>query len=216
MPIRAGDPIERAQIVLNDNAPAYVRWPKDEMLKWLNDGAAEIVLNRPAAGAITEVVQLAAGTLQTLPAGGIELLDVTRNFTDATTAGRSITPTKRALLDDLAPDWHTLTKKNAVKHFTFDELTPDRFYSYPPVLAGTRAEIVYSRAPDIVGDIDELLNLDRAYMGPLVSYIVFRASSKDSEYADAQLALAHQQLFMQSIAGQNQTTAAASPNARAA
>lgn len=216
MPIRAGDPIERAQIVLNDNDPAFVRWPKDEMLKWLNDGAAEIVINRPAAGAVTQVVQLAAGTLQIIPDGGIVLIDVTRNFSDASTPGRSVTRTDRRLLDEISPDWHTANKVDAVKHFTFDELTPDRFYVYPPVVAGARAEIVFSRAPALVSDIEDLLNLDRAYMGPLVSYIVFRAASKDSEYADAALAIAHQQLFMQSITGQNQTTAAASPNARAA
>ena len=49
-------------------------------------------------------------------------------------------------------------------------------------------------------------------MGPLVSYILYRALAKDSEYANGALAAAHFQAFNEALGANNQMTAAASPN----
>lgn len=207
MPIRAGDVITRAQIVLNDNSPPYVRWEKPEMFGWLNDAACEVVIRRPAARAVTAALALAAGTLQSLPDGGLELLDVVRNV-----GGRAIRRTDRQLIDDSAPDWHSMKQASAVRHFTFDERAPKTFYVYPPAKAGVQIEALYSEAPPVVTDEDDQLDLDRAYIGPLVSYILYRALAKDSEYANGALAAAHFQAFTEALGTNNQVTAAASPN----
>lgn len=207
MPIRAGDVITRAQLVLNDNDPPYVRWEQPEMFGWLNDAACEVVIRRPAARAVTASLALVAGTLQTLPDGGLELLDVVRNV-----GGRSIRRTDRQLLDDSAPDWHSMKQSSTVRQFTFDERTPTVFYVYPPAKVGAQIEALYSAAPPAVAEEDDELDLDRAYMGPLVSYILYRALAKDSEYANGALAAAHFQAFNEALGANNQMTAAASPN----
>ena len=207
MPIRAGDVITRAQLVLNDNDPAYVRWGKPEMFGWLNDAACEVVIRRPAARAVTGTINLVAGTKQAIPAGGLELLDVVRNV-----SGRSIRRTDRQLLDDSAPDWHSMKQSSTVRQFTFDERTPTVFYVYPPAKVGAQIEALYSAAPPAVAEEDDELDLDRAYMGPLVSYILYRALAKDSEYANGALAAAHFQAFNEALGANNQMTAAASPN----
>ena len=207
MPIRAGDVITRAQLVLNDNDPAYVRWEKPEMFGWLNDAACEVVIRRPAARAVTGTINLVAGTKQAIPAGGLELLDVVRNV-----SGRSIRRTDRQLLDDSAPDWHSMKQSSTVRQFTFDERTPTVFYVYPPAKVGAQIEALYSAAPPAVAEEDDELDLDRAYMGPLVSYILYRALAKDSEYANGALAAAHFQAFNEALGANNQMTAAASPN----
>lgn len=207
MPIRAGDVITRAQLVLNDNDPPYVRWEQPEMFGWLNDAACEVVIRRPAARAVTGLVTLVAGTLQSLPDGGLQLLDVVRNA-----GGRSVRRTDRQLLDDSAPDWHSMKQSSTVRQFTFDERTPTVFYVYPPAKVGAQIEALYSAAPPAVAEEDDELDLDRAYMGPLVSYILYRALAKDSEYANGALAAAHFQAFNEALGANNQMTAAASPN----
>ena len=205
MAIRAGDVLQRASIILNDED--FVRWTKDELFAWLNDAACEVVIRRPAARAVTVAITLVAGALQQLPTGGIELLDVVRNV-----GGRSVRRTDRQLLDDAAPDWPTMKQASAIKHYTFDERTPTVFYVYPPAKAGVTVEALYSEAPPAVAADDDLLELDRAYMGPLVSYLLYRALAKDSEFANGTLAAAHFQAFNEALGANNQMTAAASPN----
>lgn len=207
MAIRAGDVISRAQLVLNDSEPPYVRWKQPEMFAWLNDAACEIVIRRPAARAVTGEITLVGGTLQSLPPGGLELLDVPRNV-----GGRSIRRTDRQVLDDTLPDWHELKQAAVVKHYTFDERTPTIFYVYPPARPGVKVQALYSEAPPTVTAEDDTLELDRAYMGPLVSYILYRALAKDSEFADGNVAAAHFQAFNEALGANNEVTAAASPN----
>ena len=208
MPIRAGDVITRAQLVLNDNDPPYVRWEQPEMFGWLNDAACEVVIRRPAARAVTGTISLVAGTKQAIPTGGLELLDVVRNV-----GGRSVRRTDRQLLDDSAPDWHSMKPSSTVRQYTFDERTPTIFYVYPPAKAGVQIEALYSEAPPAVAAEDDELDLDRAYIGPLVSYILYRALAKDSEFANGALAAAHFQAFTEALGTNNQITTAVSPNA---
>lgn len=206
MPIRAGDVLKRASLVLNDED--FVRWEKAELFDWLNDAASEIVIRRPAARAVTGLLTLTAGSYQRLPQGGIELLDVISNE-----GGRSIRRTDRQLLDDAKPDWQQMRQASIIKHYTFDERTPDSFYVYPPAKAGTKLVALYSEAPPAVAAENDMVDLDRAYMGPLVSYILYRALAKDSEFANGQVAAAHLQAFMEAISVNNEVTTAVSPNA---
>lgn len=207
MPILASDVITRAAIVLNDNDPPQIRWPMAEMLAWLNDAAAEVVLRRPAARAVTGSITLVEGALQKLPEGCIELLDIPRNV-----GGRPVRRTDRQLLDDVDPNWIIMKPAGAIKHYTFDERAPTTFYVYPPAKAGVEVQALYSEAPPLVTAPDQQLELDRAYIGPLVSYILYRAMAKDSEYGNGQLAAAHFSAFQEAISVQNETSGAVSPN----
>lgn len=205
MATRAGDILQRAAIILNDEE--FVRWTKPELFAWLNDAACEVVLRRPAAGAVTAEIELAAGSLQSLPAGGIELLDVVRNV-----GGKPVRRTDRQLLDDSMPSWQQMKPVSAIKHYTFDERTPKVFYVYPPARAGVKVEALYSAAPPAVAADDDMLQLDRAYIGPLVSYILYRALAKDAETSNGQLAAAHFQAFAEALGSNNEVTTAVSPN----
>ncbi len=208
MPIRVGDILTRASITLNDEE--FVRWTKPELYGWVNDGACEIVLRRPAARPVTDVITLEAGTFQRTPDGTLNLLDVIRNV-----GGRPVRRIDRQLLDDQLPTWQEQKQAAAIKHFMFDEATPTTFYVYPPAKAGTQVEALYSAAPPVIGDDEDLVLLDRAYIGPMVSYVIYRCLAKDSEYANAAMATAHFQAFSEALGSQNTVTEAASPNVRA-
>ena len=49
------------------NDPAYVRWTKNELTGFLNDGQREVVKFRPNATSTLKSVQLVAGVNQTVP-----------------------------------------------------------------------------------------------------------------------------------------------------
>ena len=73
--------ITRVQDTLQDTTS--VRWPEAELLRYINDAQREIVNFRPDSSSKTANMQLATGTLQSLPTEGLRLIKVTRNMSDA-------------------------------------------------------------------------------------------------------------------------------------
>lgn len=213
MQIRAGDVLSRAGYILNDEE--FVRWTKAELFAWVNDTAAEIVLRRPAARAVTGVVALVAGTFQSLPDGSLLLVDIIRNVKADNSPGRPVRRIDRQLLDDQLPTWHEMKQVDTVKHFTYDEATPTDFYVYPPAKAGTKIDVVRSEAPPAVNDDNDMVELDIAYLSPLVAGVLYRAYAKDSEYANAGMSISWFQAFSEALGVQNNVTNEASPNVRA-
>lgn len=172
--------IDKAQIVLQDTTA--VRWSEPELLGWLNDGQREIVILRPDANATIANTTLVAGTLQTIPAGGYQLLGVIRNMgSSGNTPGRAVRRVDRDTLDSQIPDWHTAASSDTTVHFVFESTVPKRFYVYPPANAGQRLEISYSAAPADVAALGNTITLDDIYANPLTDYILYRAFSKDFE-----------------------------------
>lgn len=206
MPIPVSDILNKSSIILNDEE--FVRWPKDELIGWLNDAAGEIVIRRPQARLIVQVMPLVQGVLQKLPIEAVQLIDVVRNV-----PGRSISRVSRRLLDDQMPDWYDMRPSNRIKHFTIEEETPTHFYVYPPASSDLNVEVRYSSRPPHVHSETESIDLDYAYIGPIISYILYRALSKDSEYANGQIAITHFQAFSEAIGVNNAITQALTANA---
>ena len=146
----------RAQIILQDTTGT--RWPLQELLGWLNDAYREIVLLRPDAFAQIEDYVCVAGTRQDLKTqfpNALRLLDVVRNR-PATGGGCAIRHLERRILDDQRPYWHGETPASKIQHYTFDSRAPTSFLTYPPAVAGTKLEVVFSSVPTehLVADID--------------------------------------------------------------
>jgi hypothetical protein len=212
MAIRVGDILKSASIVLNDEG--FVRWTQAELFLWVNEAAGDLVIRRPAARALTAPLTLVAGTAQALPEGGVILLDIVRNIGAAGQPGYPVRRADRHLIDDQFPGWHASKPRAVVKNYMFDEATPTTFYVWPPVLAGTKVEAVYSMAPALVQSPDDMLPFDRIYIGPLTSYVLYRSYAKDSEYANAAMASAHFAAYTEALGAQNTVTNEASPNTR--
>lgn len=206
MPIPVADILSRASIVLNDED--HVRWTVGELLEWINDAAGEVVIRRPQARAQVRPLTLVAGPLQSLPVGGIQVIDVVRNV-----PGRSISRVQRRLLDDQAPDWYDAKQADRIKHYTLEEETPTHFYVYPPAKAGAVVEVKFSEAPPAVTAQTDTLDIDRAYIGPIVSYVLYRSMAKDSEYANGAVAAAHFQAFSEALGTNNAVTTAVTAQA---
>ena len=214
--ITAQSVVDKVQVILQDTTG--VRWPDSELLDWLNDGQREIVLYKPNAFIKNLAVRMAGGTKQSLPADGVQLIDVVRNMgTNGTTPGRAVRITMREVLDSQLPDWHSETPSSVVKHYVYSLLDPKNFYVYPPQPAAGQGyvELVYGASPTdttLVGTI----TLDDIYQNVLVDYILYRAYSKDTEYAaDQNRAATHQNAYIAALTGKAKVEVGANPNSMA-
>jgi len=174
--------INKAQIIAQDTT--NIRWPATEWLGWLSDAQRVICAALPEISAVTGPVTLVAGTKQSLPAGGIELRNVTRNLgVGGTTPGMSIRKVPQDILDSQVPDWHTQTPVAVLRHFTYDPRAPRVFYVYPPSVASNVVEALYTTSPVDLATLSTAIAVDDIYFSALLDYILYRAYSKDIEIA---------------------------------
>lgn len=206
--VTAGAIIDKAVIQLIDISG--VRWTRAELLKWLNDGLRQIVLMQPNAMNTPGAVQLVAGTRQLLPTGGWMLLGIYRNMgTTGTTPGRAVRIISRELLDAFNPNWHTTTASAVTKNYIYDLQDQTAYYVYPPSTGTNYLEINYSLQPTDLTSESQAIPMFDVYQGPLLDYIMFRACTKDAEYA-AGVTLGQMYLTTfsasTSVKGQSETT----------
>ena len=230
MPITAQSVIRRAVETLQDNTS--IRWPVGELVRYLNDGQREVVMHRPDALVKNATVTLAAGTRQRLGtgtgAGGVgasqfpaKLIEVVRN------SGGNKRPVRlviREILDAQLPGWHALTGVTDIMHFMFDPRDPLTFYVYPPAAeTGAALDVVYGAYPTDVAEptsgdytaVSGNIDLLDIHGNALLDYILYRAYSKDSEYAgNAQRAVNHYTAFMNALGVEIKATLAVAPTTR--
>ena len=211
--VQIKDLLGRASKLLQDNTNR--RWPLNELLGWLTDGEREVVLYKPEAYTLNRVVQLAPGTRQEVPSGGMIFIRLTRNMgADGATPGRAVTAIDMETLDTQTPYWHTETANGEIEHYMLDERDPQRFYVTPPQPATPHyAEVIYAAAtPDIPPMTPEewavttrTISLPDSYVNPLLDYVLYRAYSKNSDSADPNRAMAYYQSFMNALGVKGQT-----------
>lgn len=195
--------INKAQTILQDIDG--VRWPTSEMLDWLDAGQLEIVRIQPVAHTVNQSMALVPGTRQTLPPGGIHFVEAVRNID-----GQAVREVLRGVLDAQIPNWHNAPASNVIVHFMLNPSDPLHFYVYPPANTGAALDVVYSTAPAPIArtgtypnelpDAITTINLEDVYASALLDYLLYRAYSKDAEYAgNAQLAVAYFTAFSNSL-----------------
>lgn len=210
--ITAQSIINKAAIQLTDIG--NTRWTRAELLGWLNDGQRQIVTMAPNATNKISTVQLVAGTRQTIPADGWTLLEVIRYMgTDGTKPGRAVRVTSRELLDSYNPDWHSDTASTVPKHYLFDQQDQTAYFVYPPNNGKGYVQINYSPVPTDLASESSTISLNDIFQTALLDYILYRACSKDAEYAPGlTLAAGYLQTFMTAMGIKSQTEIANSPN----
>lgn len=191
MPITAASLVNKTLIILNDDGTA---WTKSELLGWLNDGQRVIVTVRPDAGAVHQTFQLAAGTLQSIPAGTLRVLKLLRNMGAAgATPGTVIREIAADILDRQVPDWHTgatVPAAAVVDRCVYNGEDPTHFWVYPPqpAVAMGFIEGLFSAPPTDCtmntvdgSNVDSNLGIPDNYGPALIDYVLFRAYSKETD-----------------------------------
>lgn len=217
MTIPAQSIVRRVIETLQDNTS--IRWPVAELVRYLNDGQREVVLYRPDSMVTNATVTCVAGSKQFLPTNGAKLIEVIRN---ASGNKRAVRMTNREILDAQSPGWHNLTGSSEVLHFMYDPRDPKVFYVYPPATTAASLDIVYAAYPtDVTEPADGSLytavtgniSLPDIYGNVLQDYVLYRAYSKDSEYAgNAARAQAHYAAFSAALVNEIKATVAVAPN----
>lgn len=217
MPIPAQSVIRRCVETLQD--PTSIRWPVAELVRYLNDGQREVALYRPDSTGTSATMTCVVGTKQSLPANGAKLIEVVRNVTGTKKAVRL---TNREILDAQTPGWHNLAGVGEVLHYMYDPRNPRVFYVYPPATASAQLDIVYTAYPqDVTEPADGSLytavvgnvGVPDIYTNALQDYILYRAYTKDSEYAgNTARAQAHYAAFANALGVEIKATVSVGPN----
>lgn len=213
--------ISKAQTLLQD--VTGVRWPVTELQGWLNDGYREVVNLRPDANTQTGTFTCSAGARQTVTSvftSALRLVEVVRNVASASDK-RAIRLIDRKMLDEQRRTWYAETGADTIQHYMFDPRLPKEFLVYPPATTDASLEIVYSSVPTghtlteaqlTNTSTTDVIKLDDSYANALLDYVLYRAYSKDSEYAaNAQRAVAHYQAMQGSLGVAQQVNQASQP-----
>ncbi len=213
--------IKRVEDVLQDS---NVRWPRVELQNWLNESYLQIALLRPDASSKTGTLTCVAGSRQTITSGfstALRLLDVVRNLASSSNK-KVVRLIDRSVLDDQRPAWHNDTASVNIQNYTFDVRQPKEFFVFPPATTSAQLEVVYADLPGTHSLSEanlhpttgsaEVIKVDDTYLSVITDWILYRAFSKDAEFAaNAARAGAHYQTFMSSIGNKTQSDVSSSP-----
>ena len=193
---------DKVEILLQDET--NVRWTEAELLGWINSGQREVAIAKPNALTSNTTMQLtASSTKQTIPATGIQLMEVVRNMgADGLTPGRVITGIDRSVLDGTIPNWHSnANTAGVITHFTFDPRDPKTFYVYPKAPAtALYVELLISINPTQLASMASNIAYDDIYETVLIDYVLYRAYGKDSKHtSNMQRSTNHYQAFQNAL-----------------
>lgn len=219
--IKVREVIKRVEDVLQDS---NVRWPRIELQNWLNESYLQIVQLRPDSNAKTGTFTCVAGTRQTITTGfasALRIIDIVRNLASASDK-KVVRLINRSVLDDQRPAWHTDTATVNIQNYTFDVRQPKSFFVFPPATTAAQLEVVYADLPtahalsaanlDPASSSSDVILVDDTYVTAIIDWILYRAFSKDAEFAaNAARAGAHYQTFMSSIGTKTQSDVASAP-----
>lgn len=186
------DIINRVNDALVDDQ--FTRWPKNDLLSYLNEAQKAIVLIRPDSFVIDVELTCTDGTKQALPDEALRLVDVRYN----SVSKRAIVKKERSEITEYDPGWYGTTGETDAEAFVYDERDPKVFFVYPGLAAGSKLDIVCSKTPaEIpVADIDTASSsLQSVYTNAIVEFMLYKAHSKDFEYSEQQKAVTHYQMF---------------------
>lgn len=201
--------VNRAAKTLFDET--NVRWPATELLDYFNAALTWLVLNKPDAYVQIGQITLAAGPLQTLPAGGTLVMNVLENLgANGTTVGKPIRQIERNELDHNNPDWLTQTG-DSVLHWTFDKRDPKHFYVFPQPVGTWYVRALWSATPPRVTNVGDALPVDDLYETPLSYFVIGYALLKNSKSGDAAKAGSYLAMASNLIGLKMQMQAAFSP-----
>lgn len=185
MTTAAKDLVLRAANILKDELG--IRWPADELVRWLNDAQMALAQYRPDQVAQTRDMVL-GGVIDATVSNPINLdADVIKLIDVVTANGRAVRQVDRKDMDAVAPDWRTdwVDDENDIKHFVYDERNPASFEIWPLPYTSARLTVevaVYpTPVPTDVDPPDGDIGVPDIWAPALVDYMLYRAFSKDSE-----------------------------------
>lgn len=192
--------LDQAASLLND--PRGQNWPRAELLQYLNAGLKAMVPLAPSQFSVTKTVTLVDGARQTLPAGSVALLQALNVVNGDDSIGRGVRNVSKTALDESAPSWMSLSA-STTREVAYDPKVPDEYWVYPPAAAGAKLRVTTADEPAEIEVFTEI-PVDARYHPALVDYVLFRALTKDADYANQDpRAAQHYTAFMEGVSGRS-------------
>jgi len=199
---------------LDEDASNY-RLTDLEILKMINNAQRFVVQHVPKANVVNDPWKLAAGILQTIPTGCIELVSVDFNMgTDGITQGAPIRIIEKEELDLLKPDWPTDTASAIVQLYMFNDKDPTHFYVYPPQPSSSQGYVrgPCSKSPTDIATTATAISIDDIFQSPLYHHACFQIFSMETDAYAPQKALAHYNACVTEIGRKDLIMKTYSPN----
>ncbi len=172
--------IERVGSLLQDTG--HIRWTLVDLTDYINEAQSAVVKKVPSANVTTAALTLIAGTQQSLPADGVILQKVVRNFAGGS-PGAFIRQVDMEVQEATNPDWHTATATVTVEEYMYNPIDPYVFWVSPPQTGTpTIIQIKYAAIPATINPGDNLTVGDE-YVNAVMEYMLHRAYSREAEYA---------------------------------
>lgn len=173
--------------LLNDTA--QIRWTEDELVSWVNEAQLLIVSLAAEANTVRTVLNLTAGSRQTLPYQALRLIDVIRSLNSVNSTVAPVRHSQKKYVTVIQRDFYSSDPErqvNNIRDYFYEEAYPREFEVYPPARATAQLEIVYSAYPVAV-TITDIITVEDAYAPCIIDYVAYRAFSKDTEDVSADL-----------------------------
>jgi len=212
MSVLASTIINKAAKLLTDQN--NIKWPRSELLGYLNDGQRQIILIAPNSSNATTVVQLIPGSRQTIPIDGWVLLDVYRNMGITGTApGRAIRITSKEAMDSFNPGWHYDSATSVAKSYMYDIQDQTAFWVYPPNTGTGYIQLNYAKVPTDLTSETQSISVNDILQTTILDYILFRAFSKEvGDPAALQVAQGYWSSFSAALGAKEKAESDNSPN----
>lgn len=190
-----------------------MRWSRAQLLDWLSVGQRYAAMVQPSTSSTTTVEKLQPGTRQRIPMDGWMLLDIVRNMgSDGNTPGRAVKVISRRLLDAFDPSWHSAAASAITQNYIFDTQSPYFYYVYPPSNGTGYLQYVYSAVPVPLVSETDAISIPDVYEDALNHYVMFRALSKNAEFAGSPQADQYLMLFNAALGAKQTAEQANNPN----
>lgn len=161
-------------------------WTAAIKSSFVNEAQHLIVSLRPDASVTTTTLTLDTTSKQSIPSGGVMLLDVPAN-----TSGVPVQKIEKDRLTKLVPAWTTETG-TALEFFMFDPENPTVFWVYPKPASAFSVDIIYSAEPAEFTTSSTALGISDIYITAIYEWAFFRCYSmqtKGVQSVDAQIHL---------------------------
>lgn len=202
--------LDLARAALNDTDD--VQFTLDTKIQHLNQGQLWIADLKSDSCAVTESVQLVAGTLQTLPTGGLRFLRLVRVRGSTATEGPGavIRAADLDTMDRMYPDWHETKASRIPKNYLYDPRRKTEYYVWPPIPASpdVYVELQYVPSPTEVPlstdspayDNDyHTIGIPDDFVQGLVDYVAWRLYLRHDDAESENKAQMHMQSFYQGM-----------------
>lgn len=210
MTILASAIIASLRITLLDPSPGDT-WTDAILLAYLNEGERNVVMLKPEAYPVRAALAMVAGTKQTVPAGGIAILDLYDNVS----GGRRVRQVNRSMLDDLARFWPTATQEATVQEWCADPRDPTRFDVIPPSTGTGSVNGLYGAVPTPIATVGTAINLLDIYELTLKHFVLSEAYAANTKRQDLLKTDYYRKSFERMLGVRSQSQVAVAPRTSA-